>query len=90
MAEAEKPLVYIVLGVAGSGRREVLAYLLEGGLAESDRAVVFLSERETADPADARLGEIQRWSWTDGAVTGAVPMSSRVPKVTARPATKSR
>jgi hypothetical protein len=73
MAEAEKPLVYIVLGVAGSGRREVIADLLEGGLAEGDRAVVFLSERETADPSDARLGEIQRWSWTDGAVTGAVP-----------------
>jgi hypothetical protein len=66
MAEEAKPLVYLILGPAGSGRREVLADLIEGGLAESDRAAVFLAESEPADPADSRLGGIGRWRMNAG------------------------
>lgn len=73
MAEVAKPLVYIILGVAGSGRREVLADLLEGGLAEEDRPVVLLAARETAGPADSRLGEIKRWNWVEGTIEAAFP-----------------
>jgi hypothetical protein len=54
-------LVYLVLGAAGSGRREVLADLIEDGLGEEDRPAVLLSEGEQADPADERLPEVVRW-----------------------------
>ena len=30
---SEKPLVYLILGAAGSGRREIVADLIDGGLA---------------------------------------------------------
>lgn len=69
MSAAEKPLVYVILGVSGSGRREVLADLLEGGLSENDKAVVLLSATESADAVDARLGATVRWEWKDGTIT---------------------
>ena len=34
----EKPLIYLILGATGSGRREVVANLIAGGLDEGDRA----------------------------------------------------
>lgn len=70
---AETPLVYIILGAAGSGRREVLADLLQSGLAEGDRAVVLLASTEAADEQDARLGTLARWTWRDGAIDAALP-----------------
>lgn len=73
MAEVEKPLVYVILGVVGSGRREILADLVEGGLGGEARPVVFLSDREPADPAEARLGEVGRWTWNDGVIAAEVP-----------------
>lgn len=69
-----KPLVYLVLGAAGSGRREVLADLIEGGLADGDRAAVLLCDTEAAGESDAKLGEITRWHWLDeGAIAGELP-----------------
>lgn len=70
---AEKPLVYLVLGAAGSGRREVLADLIEAGLTEADRAAVMLSEGEAASDADARLGRVERWTWQDDVIVGTLP-----------------
>ncbi|MCX6953639.1 MAG: hypothetical protein NTV51_15925 [Verrucomicrobia bacterium] len=43
MAAPEKPLVYLILGAAGSGRRAVLADLLEDGLVAGDRPAVMLA-----------------------------------------------
>lgn len=71
---AEKPLVYFILGAAGSGRREVVADLIEGGLSEDKRAAVLLSEGEDSDSADPRLGTVGRWRWiAAGAIEAAVP-----------------
>lgn len=70
---AEKPLVYLVLGAPGSGRREVLADVIAAGLADTDRPAVLLSEGEGAAPADARLPAIARWEWVDGAIVGTLP-----------------
>lgn len=70
---ADVPLVYIVLGAAGSGRREVLADLIDGGLAEGERAAVLLSAGETASEHDAKLAHIARWSWTEGAIGAVLP-----------------
>ena len=69
-----KPLVYLVLGAAGSGRREVLADLIEAGLVEADRAAVLRSEGETADAFEARLPAVTRWRWTeDETIDGELP-----------------
>jgi len=39
----------------------VVADLIEGGLGEGDSAVVLLEESEAPDPADPRLGSVERW-----------------------------
>lgn len=70
---AEAPLVYIILGAAGSGRREVLADLIAGGLAEADQAAVLLSGAETASEHEARLPNLARWTWHEGAIGATVP-----------------
>jgi len=75
-----KPLVYLILGVAGSGRREVVADLIDGGLAAGSAgqpvdlaqsrqsALALLPAGERAGDADAGLGRLARWSWTDGRI----------------------
>lgn len=76
---AVKPLVYLVLGAAGSGRREVLVDLIAGGLELSDQPLVLLSDREAADPADKQLPNVQRWTWRDEAlVTPALGTATHV------------
>jgi hypothetical protein len=49
------PLIYLILGASGSGRREVLVDLIDGGLREGDHDAVLLAETEAEDPADAKL-----------------------------------
>ena len=74
MASAETPLVYLVLGAAGSGRREVLADLVEDRTESGDRTAVMLSDAEAPDEFDRKLGEITRWHWHDeGMIEGALP-----------------
>lgn len=69
----EKPLVYLILGSAGSDRRAIVADLIEGGLEPEDRTAVMLSGAEAADPADARFASVVRWEWTGEAVIGTLP-----------------
>jgi hypothetical protein len=68
-----KPLVYLILGPVGSGRREVLADLIEGGLGEGDRPAVLLAESEPSNPADARLPQVGRWTGSDVFLTADLP-----------------
>ncbi len=70
---AEKILVYLILGATGSGRRELLFDLIEGGLVEGDRPAVMLSAAEPADAFDARLPAVSRWEWRDGMIIGNLP-----------------
>lgn len=71
---ATKPLVYVILGAAGSGRREVLADLIEGGLEAEDVAAVLLADTEAASPHDAALPALQRWTWIpEGAIAATLP-----------------
>lgn len=65
---SEKPLVYLILGAADSGRRVVLADLLADGLAAEDRSLVLLSDDERGSEADPKLGRARRWVWMDGAI----------------------
>ena len=70
----EKPLVYLILGAAGSGRREVLADLIEAGLAEGDHAAVLLGQSETADAFDGKLPAVASWRWTEAeTIEGELP-----------------
>lgn len=70
---SEKPLVYLILGAAGSGRREVLADLIDGGLAD-EKVAVLLPADEPATETDARLPAISRWTWTlAGSIEAALP-----------------
>lgn len=73
MPEPEKPLLYVILGTAGSGRREVLADLIEGGLAEGDRSAVLLAVNEPPDAADAKFGPLIRWNWTENVIGAELP-----------------
>ncbi|GAB5559445.1 MAG: hypothetical protein SynsKO_10920 [Synoicihabitans sp.] len=62
MSDSER-IVYLILGAPGSGRREVVADLIEGGLDETDSAAVFLSAREEASAlGDAAMAI---WEWTE-------------------------
>jgi hypothetical protein len=70
---SEKPLVYLILGAPGSGRREIVADLIDGGLAAVDHALALLPGDEHADGADARLGPIARWTWNDGRIESPDP-----------------
>ena len=65
---SEEPRVYLILGAAGSGRREIVADLIDGGLVAADRALALLSANEPSSVADARLGRLARWVWTDGCI----------------------
>lgn len=78
MKETDKPLVYLVLGAAGSGRRGVVRDLIEGGLEEGDRAAVMVSAGEAAFAAtsgaeETALPNLTRWEWNDGAILGTLP-----------------
>ncbi len=70
---AEKTLVYLILGAAGSGRRAILVDLIEAGLEKGERPAVMLSEGEAASDFDARLPELSRWAWRDEMIVGSLP-----------------
>jgi hypothetical protein len=78
---AEKPLLYIILGATGSGRREVVADLIEAGVRmdPTAHAAVLVAAEEAESPADERLGAIRRWSWDGDALAAeATPGASHV------------
>jgi len=70
---SEKTLVYLILGSSGSGRRAVIADLIEDGLSESDRPAVLLSKAEKESPVDAKLPNLTRWQWTGEFIEAALP-----------------
>lgn len=68
MSDAPSPLVYVILGAAGSGRREVLADLIKDGLDEGERSLVLLSNDEPSDPRDGQLGPVAHWRLEEGRI----------------------
>lgn len=69
----EKPLVYLILGASGSGRREVVLDLIADGLDEKDRAATMLAESETSTEFDAKLPHLSHWKWQDEMIVGVLP-----------------
>ena len=70
---SETKLIYLILGTAGSGRRAVIADLIEGGLTETDRPAVMVSDAEAESPTDARLPNVSRWHWTGEMMEATTP-----------------
>jgi hypothetical protein len=68
-----KPLVYLILGAAGSGRREMVADLIDGGLAAGAKPAVLLAADEPASELDQNLPGLARWKWTGEAIDAALP-----------------
>ena len=73
MSASAKPLVYLILGATGSGRREVVADLTAEGLGPEESAAVLLPESEGGVPEDDRLPAVARWTWQDGTILAALP-----------------
>jgi len=73
MSDTAKPLVYLILGAIGSGRREVLVDLIESGLDADEPAAVLLAETEGEDPFDDRLPQVTRWAWQEGSIVAPLP-----------------
>lgn len=73
MNSSSKPLVYLVLGTPGSGRRDVIADLVAGALDEPTQAAVMLSATESAESSAAGLPRVERWTWKDGFIEGSLP-----------------
>lgn len=71
MNVSEEPLVYVILGANGSGRRSVLSDLIDGGLASEDRSVVVVSQNESEAELENRFPRVTHWSWAEGQI--AVP-----------------
>lgn len=61
-----EPLVYIWLGAAGSGRREITRDTIEAGLDEGDRAVILHAPGETiSGTGNGRAAYIGEWVLSD-------------------------
>ncbi|MFZ9682141.1 MAG: hypothetical protein ACO3DQ_02905 [Cephaloticoccus sp.] len=74
MTETAKPLVYLFLGTAGSGRRALARDLAVSGLTEGDRAAFLLPAAEPEVEADAKLPDAARWRWTEhGTINADLP-----------------
>jgi hypothetical protein len=69
MSESEPVLVYIILGATGSARRAVIADLIDGGLAEDERAVVFRTEADADAEAEKALPRVATWSMGEGTIS---------------------
>lgn len=74
-------LVYFILGTPGSGRRALLADLIENGLSADERALVLVAASEATDPADEKLAalghvEVRRWESTAEALLPAAPLGT--------------
>ncbi|HZP60369.1 MAG TPA: hypothetical protein VFB27_08585 [Opitutaceae bacterium] len=73
MSSSDKPMVYLLLGAAGSGRREVLADLIDGGLGADARPAVLLAADEPAGAPDKKFPGLARWTREDGIIAAPLP-----------------
>jgi hypothetical protein len=66
LAMTEKPLMYLVLGAPGSGRRELLLDLINSGLEKDTRPLILISDQETLFDCEAKAGPnatVGTWTW---------------------------
>ncbi|HBM86857.1 MAG TPA: hypothetical protein DD423_08845 [Opitutae bacterium] len=68
------PLVYLIYGIPGSGRREVLFDLIDGGIDAKEQVLYFRPEDEASTPFDEQLEALDNvsvvsWKLSDAKVT---------------------
>lgn len=63
---AETPLIYLILGAPGSGRRELLLDLIQNGLEKEARALILLSDKENNGFEFPKSEKYTLGSWTWG------------------------
>ena len=67
-------MAYLILGAPSSGRREVLADLIDGTLDGTEPTVVLLADTEAPAEIDQKLGTVIRWTWTEAqTIDGGLP-----------------
>jgi hypothetical protein len=71
-----KPLVYLILGAAGSERRDVLADLIEGGLTTEDKPAVLVSRGEVATDDSPKLPRLALWSREGETIDAELPQDA--------------
>jgi len=69
----DQPLVYLILGAAGSDRRALVLDLIADGLEEGNQPAVLISGRDAPAAADDKLPRLERWSWADGVISASIP-----------------
>lgn len=71
------PDVYVILGTVDSGRREVLHYLIQHGIAEDAHVVVYYSQLESESPYLEKIRarantKVQPWLFANGRISTVV------------------
>jgi hypothetical protein len=74
----EKPLIYVIMGASGSGRRELVRDLIQSGMEKGEKVLALVSSREqplSSDRAEeaARACTTQNWDWNEGNLQIEVP-----------------
>jgi hypothetical protein len=62
MDDDTAPLVYLIFGIPGSGRREVLFDLIEGGIPATEQVLYFRPEGDASCDFDAKLEALENVS----------------------------
>lgn len=73
MPSNSQPLVYLILGATGSGRRQILTDLIADGLEPGSRPAVLLAGGEPVDESEAKLPGLTRWTWYEGNIDASYP-----------------
>jgi len=72
---AETPLIYLLLGAPGSGRRELVLDLIENGLEKEARPLILISDQENNEfefPASERFA-VGTWTWENESMNPEIP-----------------
>lgn len=69
----DKPLIYVILGAPGSGRRELLQDMVQSGLDKEEKILLLVSAREEplpseSDKAPASNVTWRTWQWAEGRI----------------------
>ena len=81
----DKPLIYVVSGAAGSGRREIIADLIDGGAEKIEAPAILTAETEAVVDEPGSASSTWRWNqageieatWPAGAKIGFFLMDGR-------------
>lgn len=74
----DRPLVYLLFGIPGSGRRAILRDFFEDGLEKDAPILYFHPEDETASPEDAQIAALENVSIVQWRLDGSRVMHDKI------------